>query len=343
MIIKKMFRSKRILLLLLPLCIATWYLMRPATHPTPTPNKLVEVVTLEKQTFQHSIRLLGTVHPTHATVLVSKGDGMLDALLPSGQKIRKGTLIAKIDKPELEHSLELSLSTEALAKTQFDRFTPLLKTGYVSTKEIEEKKQALLDAQKNVAMAKIELDNLRFYAPFDGVIGAYKKREGAQVNQGEAVVAIYDPATLVVDFDIPCASVSSIHEGQTVRVQGKNYRLSHIQKMLDDESHMCPADVDIVCDDCLIGTTVNVDLVLLEKNDAFVVPSQSVFLRNGQTFVYVVKQGKIALKKVTTGLQQDDNTEIVAGLERGAQVISKGQERLYPDLPVDIYQPVATS
>lgn len=335
--------SKRALSLLVLGVIFTSvrYFTGSSVQEEPAPNKLVEVVVVTKQTFQQSIRLLGTIHPTHATVLVAKGVGVLDALIPTGQKISKGTLIAKIDNPDLERSLQLSMSTELLAKGQFDRFIPLLKTGYVSSKEIEEKKQTLIDAQKDVARARIELDNLRFYAPFDGVIGAYNKREGAQVNAGEAVVAIYDPASLVVDVDIPCSNIMAIHEGQTVRVLGKSYGLSHVQKMIDDESHMCPADVEIACEDCLIGATVSVDLVVADKSNALVVPSQAVFLRNGQSFVYVVEQGKVAMKQVTSGLQQDDKMEIIEGLNPGSQVISKGLERLYPELAVDIYQPVA--
>ncbi|MGQ3890904.1 efflux RND transporter periplasmic adaptor subunit [Legionella sp. CNM-4043-24] len=323
---------------LLASAVAVFYYKRATPAGSPDPKKIVEVVTLKSQPFQHSIRLLGTIHPAHATVLVSKGAGTLDALIPSGQKIKKGTLIAKIINTELERSLQLSISAETLAKAQFDRFTPLLKSGFVSTREIEEKKQAVIDAQKNVAKAQIELDNLRFYAPFDGVIGAYKKREGTQVNPGDAVVALYDPATLVVDFDIPCHKVMAIHEGQPLRVLGHTYALSHVQKMLDEETHMCPADVDIVCDDCVVGSTVALDLVLVEKKDALVIPMQSVFLRNGKTFVYVVDHGQIALKPVTTGLQQDDTMEVVDGLEPGALLISKGTERLYPGLAVDIDQ-----
>lgn len=303
------------------------------------PNKLVEVETVKKQNLQQSIRLLGVIHPKHATILVAKGSGMLDTLVPSGQKINKGTMVAKIDNPDLEKNLQLSISAEALAKAQLDRFTPLLKTGYVSAKEVEEKKQIWIDAQKELSKTKIELDNLRFYAPFDGIIGAYKKREGAQVNQGEAVVSIYDPSSLVVDFDIPCSNLSTINEGQPLKILNQAYRLNHLQKMLDEDSHMCPADVDIRCDDCLIGATVDVDLVVAEKKNVIVIPFQALFLRNSNPFVYIVEKRKVSMVAVKTGLQQNDRIEIIEGLKPGQQLITKGQERLYPQMEVDINPP----
>ncbi|WP_199741670.1 efflux RND transporter periplasmic adaptor subunit [Legionella sp. km535] len=306
--------------------------------PVP-PNKLVEVETVTSQKLQQSIRLLGTLHPKHTTVLVSKGNGMLDELIPTGQKVKKGTLIAKIDNPEVEKNLNLSISTEALAKSQLDRFKPLLKTKFVSPKEVEEKKQAWLDAQKELSKAKIELDNLRFYAPFDGIIGAYKKREGSEVTIGEAVVSIYDPSSLVVDFDIPCSNLTEIHEGQPVRIFGKEYPLSHFQRMIDETTHMCPADVDIQCDNCLVGATINVDLIVAEKSNTIVIPTQALFLRNSQPFVYIVEKDKVVLLPVKTGLQQENTIEITEGLKIGQQLIIKGQDRLYSEMTVEIHQP----
>lgn len=308
-----------------------------------TPNKLVEVEPIKKQRLQQTIHLLGTIHPKHTTVLIAKEAGMLDSLIPTGQKVKKGTLIAKIDNPDLEKNLLLSLSAVELAKSQYERINPLVQSGYVSTKEVEEKKQAWIDAQKELSKTKIELDNLRFYAPFDGIIGAYKKREGSQVNAGELIVSIYDPSSLVVDFDIPCSNLTTLNEGQPVYVMEKQYSLSHLQKMLDEETHMCPADVDIQCEECLIGATTNIELVVAEKNDTIVIPLQALFLRNSKPFVYIVKKGKVVLVSVKTGLQQQDKIEIVEGLNAGQQLVIKGQERLYPEMAVDIYHPATTT
>jgi membrane fusion protein (multidrug efflux system) len=319
-------------------CIIVSLFFFRSTHEAPAiPNKQVEIEVVKLQDIQNTIRLLGTIHPQHAAVLISKGSGILDALIPTGQKIKKGALIAKIDNVDVEKNLQLSTSAEVLAKAQLDRFSPLVKTGFVSSKEIEEKKQAWIDAQKELSKAKIELDNLRFYAPFDGIIGAYKKREGAQVNSGEAVVAIYDPSSLVVDFDIPCSTITTVNEGQPVSVLGKQYTLTHVQKMLDDDSHMCPGDVTIKCDQCLIGSTVDVDLVVAEKKKTIVVPFQALFLKESLPFVYVVLNKKVTLIAVKTGLKQKDQIEIIEGLKPGQQLIIKGQSRLYPEMPVDIY------
>jgi len=322
------------------LLIILFVIAKFLSHPKPAESteKYVETESVSLQNIQQTIRLLGTIHPTHATILTAKGAGLLDTLVPTSQKVKKGTLIAKIDNLDTENNLQLSAKAEDLAKLQLDRFQPLLKTGFVSAKEVEEKKQAWIIAQKELSHTKIELDNLRFYAPFDGIVGAYKKREGAQVGLGEAVVTIYDPSSLVVDFDIPCGNLTTINEGQSLKVLGKSYKLTHLQKMLDEDTHMCPADVNIQCDDCLIGSTVDVDLVIAEKKQVIVIPFQAVFLRNSKPFVYTVENDKVALISIETGLHQQETIEVTAGLKSGQQIIVKGQDRLYPEMPVKIYR-----
>lgn len=312
------------------------------TPPIEEP-KIVEIEEIKISDIQQTIRLIGTIHPKHATILVAKGSGMLDSLVATGQKVHKGTLIAKIDNPDSENNLELSETAEKIAKTQYKRLLTLLKSGIVSSKEAEEKKQAWIIAQRELSKAKIELDTMRFYAPFDGIIGAYKKREGTQVNIGEPIVTIYDPSALVVDFDIPCTNLTAINEGQAVRIFDKTHPLSHLQKMIDDETHMCPADVDISCDNCVLGSNVDVDLVVEAKKQVIVAPFQSIFLRNSEPFVYVVEEDKVVLIPVKIGIKEKSEIEISSGLKPGQKLIIRGQERLYPGMQVAIFEPGSKS
>lgn len=306
---------------------------RPPPIP---PNKVVEVAPVKKQLLQQTVTLMGVIHPKHSTVLVAKANGLLDVIVPTGEKVTKGQLIAKMDNLELQNNLQLSEAEEILNQKQLDRLKFVLDKGIVSAREFEEKKQAWIESQKEVSRNKIELNNLQFTAPFEGIVGAYKLREGTQVRQGDPVVSIYDPKTLVIDFDIPCSNLSNIKAGLPLKVMNISYTLTHVQKMLDEDTHMCPADADIQCDNCLIGSAVPVELVILEKPNALLIPYQAIFLRDGKPFVYIVEAGKIQLVAVKTGAQQQDHIEVLSGLKAGQPIVIKGQERLYPEMTVDI-------
>lgn len=304
----------------------------------PAPPKIVEIVTVIPSILEKKIKLIGTIRPKHATVLVAKGSGMLDTLMTSGQTVNKGDLIAKITNPDIERSYQLTKETEQLENTQYQRLKNLQKTGFVSAREVEEKKRIWIDSQKEKARTKIELKNMRFYAPFDGVIGAFKIKEGAQVTEGAPVVTIYDPNSLTVEIDIPCTNNHSIEENQPIYILNQLYHLSHVQKMIDDETHMCPADVDIQCTHCLVGTSVSGQLVMNKRTGVLVIPTQALFLKQGKTHVYRIVDKKVELVAVKTGIQEKDKVEIVSGLKSGDQIVRKSPERLYPGLEVSIYK-----
>ncbi|MFC3908689.1 efflux RND transporter periplasmic adaptor subunit [Legionella dresdenensis] len=327
-------------LLVINLAIAVWYYFLGSAKPQAINDfKLVEATTLVNTDIEETIRLTGTLRPQHFATLIAKGTGRFDALAKPGQQVHKGELIAKIDNPALEKSLQYSESIENIARTQFERLQSILKSGYVSSKETEEKKQAWIEAQKEIERIKQELDNLRFYAPFDGVVGAYKKREGMQVNVGDQIVSIYDPGSLLVEFDVPCTNLPPLQQGQSVHILNKTYAVDNLQNMIDDDTHMCPADVQVSCTDCLVGSTVDVDLVIQKKQKTLVVPIEAVFLRAGKSYVYRIEEGKALLAEVKTGIKNKSLLEIASGLESGQSVIIKGQERLYPGVAVKVYQP----
>lgn len=310
-----------------------------ASPPPEPPLKVVETISVSKKDIQQTARFIGTIRPKHATILIAKVTGTLDVLLNAGKFTTKGTIIAKIDNAESEKNYTLSKSAEAIAKAQYDRVSQLAKSGHSSKHDVEDKKQTWIESQKTLATAKVAFDETQFLAPFDGIIGVFKIREGTQVQLGDQVVSFYDPLSLMVEFDIPASLIPFVQDGQSVNINGKTYPLTHVQRMIDEETRMCPATVNISCDKCIIGTTVPVDLVIQEKKDTFLIPVESLFLRDGKPFVYVIKDGKTVLTSVTPGIREKENTEITAGLHVGDIVIARGQERLGPDMPVKVYEP----
>ncbi len=304
----------------------------------PQDIKVVEVEPVSIKNIGETSRFIGTIKPERSTILVARAAGILESLVQPGQKVSKGMLIAKIDNADIEKNYNLSESAEKIAKTQYDRAQKLLEAGLFSKNNVEEKKNLWIQAQKNLANAKIDLNRIKFHAPFNGVVGVFKVREGSQVREGDSIVSFYDPSSLVVEFDIPASLVNLVHEGQPVHIDSKMYTLDRMQKMVDEETHMCPAYTNITCDHCVIGSSVNVDLEV-QKKDTIVIPYESVFLRDSKPYVYVAKDNKAVLKPVELGIRDKEQVEITSGLEPGEKVIIRGQARLYPEIAIQIHNP----
>lgn len=343
--IYKIFQKRPALLLILVLLLgALSYAFFKSTSSSPRPpmEKVVEVVTITPASIKQTTRLLGTIRPKHATVLITKTSGTLDYVVPAGQTVKKGTLIAKIENADLEASYKLSESAEDIAKKQYERTQTLLKSGNVSTRMLEDQKNTWIEAQKRLAETRIQLDKTRFFAPFDGIVGVFKTHEGSQLEAGEVVVTFYDPSHLMVEFDIPDSLIQFLHEGQSVIINEKVYPLTHFQRMIDNETHMCPAYVDISCETCLIGTSVPVDLIIQNKKDTIVIPYGATFIREGKLYVYRVEDNKAALTPITLGIREKEMVEVTEGLKVGDVIISVQPQRLYPTCAVKVDQPKPT-
>lgn len=301
--------------------------------------KVVEVEEVQRKNIQQTISLIGTIKPQLSALLVAKSTGILDLVAQPGQVLQKGDLIAKIDNPEIEKNYELSEASEKLAKTQYERILNLQKSGHASAYEVETKKNTWIEAQKVMAGAKIELDKARVYAPFNGKVGVFKKHGGTHVNERDSIVSFYDPAQLRIEFDIPPTFIEYMKEGQPVRIAGNVYSLSHFQDMIDEDTHMCPANINITCKKCFLGSSIDVDLVIQEKKQTLVIPFDAVLFRNDQTFVYTVEADKVVLVPVKLGIREKEQVEITKGLKPGDKIVVRGQSRLQPQMLVKVYQP----
>lgn len=302
------------------------------------PAKVVETEIVASGNIEQTASLIGTIKPKYSTTLIARASGILGPTLPAGHKVQRGELIVRIDNADIEKNYNLSESAEKIAKSQYDRIHGLYKSGHFSEQALEEKKNAWIIAQKALANAKIELEKIRFYAPFDGIVGVFKIREGTQIKEGDQIVSFYDPNSLIVEFDIPSSFIHLIHNGQQVKIAESTYVLNHLQKMVDEATHMGSAYVDISCSECVIGTTIDVGLVVQERNNVIVIPFEAVFIRGGQDSVYLVKDGKSELVPVQLGLREKDRVEIISGLQVGDNLIIRGQARLHPGVAVKVHE-----
>jgi membrane fusion protein (multidrug efflux system) len=300
------------------------------------PNfKIVEIEIAKKSDISYEVGLIGTVKHKNYCVLIAKARGTIDTLIPAGSIIKKGDIIAKIENPDIEKTYELSVSGEQIARAQYERTRNLAKSGVSSKEALEDKEKTLIDAGKALATAKIELDNITIKAPFDGVLGVYKIKDGEQVAVGEQLVSFYNSDDILVEFDIPGEYISKINPNQTVFIDGSKFKLTHAQKAIDEDKHMCPAYIEIKNkDNFIIGSSVDIKLTVEHHDDVIVIPYSSICIRDGKDSVYIAKDGKASLKYVEVGIRNKDKIEIIKGINEEDKVIIAGQDRLFEGISI---------
>ncbi|MFP4508779.1 MAG: efflux RND transporter periplasmic adaptor subunit [Spirochaetaceae bacterium] len=181
-------------------------------------------------------------------------------------------------------------------------------------------------------------------APIDGTVVSVPAQTGQQVTPQLPIarIAALERAELVMR--VPERFVGQVSEGQLVRARFDAYpdvvftaRVRRRAPQLDASSRTLEvrARFDRFDERILTGMSARAELVLTERTDALVVPQESLIRRDGETFVYVVDGGDVALRRdVETGIESDGNVEIIDGLTAGDQVVTRGQNLLEDGTPV---------
>jgi membrane fusion protein (multidrug efflux system) len=302
------------------------------------PPKVVEVEHVKTAPFRFSVSLVGVIKPKYESVLTARVAGAVDTHLKAGDSVKKGDVIAEIQKADTQKNYDLAMKEAAIAKEQFERAQTLGHSKTMSKQDVESKRIEMMRAEKQTLDAKNRLEDSQFIAPFDGIVGVFKVREGAHMNVGDVLVTLYQPGALVVTFDIPEEFIAKVNDQSNVMMRGKSFNLSGVQKIIDPESHMGPAFVNYTCDNCVVGSNIDVDLVIYEGEKDISVPKEAVYYTPDQAFVYLVKDGKAALQPIKVGYSYKERTQIVDGLKDNDAVVAKGITRLYPGIDVAIFE-----
>lgn len=309
--------------------IGVFLLTKKADLPPPEDIKIVKTTDVQRQTLKKTVTFRGIIQNRQTTHFIAKAGGILDYTKPAGSHVRKGELIAKLDNIDIETHYKAAKREKDLTNDQFKRDQGLFERGVISRQMMESKKSAFLLAERDLARAKIDLDKTRFYAPFDGVVGLYEAKEGAQLKEGEPVVTLFNPGPKNIEFDIPVHLIASIHDGQEVEFQGKIYPLSYVQKMVNEKNHMCPAYVSIDCSNCVAGEAVTVTLPIEEKSNAIVIPFAALLFKGNTAHVYALKNDQLEVRPVSLGMREKDLVEIKEGLTEKDVIVVEGIHSLY--------------
>jgi membrane fusion protein (multidrug efflux system) len=79
-----------------------------------------------------------------------------------------------------------------------------------------------------------------------------------------------------------------------------------------------------------------VNLVLEERAGALMVPEEALISQGEQQMIYKVVAGKVEATAVKIGLRQKGRVEILEGLRPGDTVITAGQIKVRPGMPVTV-------
>ena len=204
------------------------------------------------------------------------------------------------------------------------------------------------EARIEAARARLERTLLR--APFAGTVAEINGELGEFVTPSPVgiptppAVDVVDTSCIYITAPIDEVDAPRVREGMPARVTLDAFRdrsfPAHVRRVapyvLDTEKQARTVEVEAEVDDMgdallLPGYSADIEVILAERADVLRVPTRA--LLEGKR-VYLLEDGRIRVREVTTGLGNWEYTEVTGGLEAGARVvISIDREGLTDGVP----------
>lgn len=286
---------------------------------------------------------------------------VVQVLAGAGKAVRKGELLAVIDDTDFAIQNRADEAerkrTEALLTQQervVERQQQLVQKGFISQNAADDARaqrdalrEQLAAARARGDMSRRSQGKARVVAPFDGVIETQVASVGDYVKVGDPLFQLVSSRKLRAHLPFPESAAARLKRGQAVILNspqqpGKEIRgsVSEIKPSVSESGRALDAIVDIDnTEGFRPGGTVNAAVVIASREDAVLVPEQSVVLRPAGKVVYAVVDGKAVQHVVEVGAKRAGMVEIRKGLPAGATVALDGAGFLTNNAAVAVKEP----
>lgn len=239
------------------------------------------------------------------------------------------------DTSALESAMEKA--SDELADLQSDLASEKAIADADSTSLTKEEKEKLkvtdnlseLDAKS--AKELVEEGKKGITAEFNGIISKADIKEGAAVSQGMELFTIENTDKASVDVTLSKYDYDTVKEGQTADItlgdntyQGTVTKMSHIAVQNEKGTPVISATVSIdnPDDDIFLGVDAKVKIHAASAKNVVTLPVEVVNIGKDGSFCYVIEDGLVTKRNITTGISSEDYIEVTDGIKEGEEVIS---------------------
>ncbi|MCF6808357.1 efflux RND transporter periplasmic adaptor subunit [Thiotrichales bacterium 19S9-12] len=333
------------------------------------PPTQVSAKAAEEQKWPVYIESVGTTAAINGVNVTSQLSGKVTKInFKSGQMVKEGDLLFKMDTKQLEAQLKQDKASLELKKITYDRDYELYQKNATSKQELDQSYAAYQEAIGIVEATQAQIDYMHVYAPFSGEIGIRQINLGEYFQAGNNAASLNQIDPIYINFNITENDISKVKLDQEVQVftnsfPGKTYtgKVTAIDSRFSDKTLGLEVQATIQNSDknaqLLPGMFAEVHLMLHKDKNVIVVPQSaitytlygnSVFIltpdmkdgkpvkgqytsfKGGQASIVTMKEDQYTAKSVTIreGEIRGNDVIIINGVKPGDLVATSGQLKL---------------
>jgi membrane fusion protein (multidrug efflux system) len=316
-----------------------------------------ETVTSEqarKDSWGRSVSATGSLVAVQGVTVSAELGGKIEKIdFESGDRVKKGDLLIRLDVTAEQAQLRSAEAAAKLAKITLDRNRGLRANKTVSQSDLD-------TSEANYKQATAQVDNVRatiakktLRAPFAGQLGIRQVNLGQIIDQGTAVVTLQTIDPIYVDFSLPQHQFSLLNQGTPIQVttdaapeqvfQGK---IIAVNPEIDESTRSVRARATLANEGELLrpGMFANVEVMLSDEDEVLIIPATAVLYAPYGDTVFVIeesedeasgeKQQVLRQQIIRLGETRGDYVSVVDGLKEGESVVSSGVFKLRPKMAV---------
>lgn len=336
--------------------------------PTPT----VTAITAQPGDFTLTTRLPGRVKASTVAEVRPQVSGIIrERLFDEGARVEVGQPLYKIEDETYAAAVAAAKASVAQAKANYDlavidarRAEELFatNTGSAANRDTtqaarEAAAAAMQVAEAQLSSAEIDLDRTTIRAPISGVIGLSQTTTGALVAAQQttalATIRTLDPiyvdvtqsANDLLQWAASEESRNQIREATAEMtlpnraVYEHKGELKAAEPQVEPTTGMVTLRISFPNPNYLLlpGLYVEVEIPQADEEGVILVPQNAVMRdAQGNSSVWVVEDGKVAVRPVTILTASGANWVVTDGLKDGDQVITSGFQKVAPGAAVEI-------
>ncbi|MEY5026905.1 MAG: hypothetical protein RLZZ244_2433 [Verrucomicrobiota bacterium] len=319
------------------------------------PPAAVTTVTVQPRPWTPLLRAVGSVKALQGVTVTTDLAGIVSEIcFESGQAVRKGTLLLRLQSDQETAQLHGAQARKRLAELELARKLELRAKSALPASEIDLAENELQQATSAVEQASALLARKNITAPFDGMMGLRQVSLGQLLNPGTPIATMHSMDPVRVQFPLPQQQLALVKPGLALRLSAQGIgsgtwsgTITALDSQLSETARSITVEATLPNPGGSLrqGMFVHVEIPLPEEPNSLVLPASAInYAPYGDT-IYVLFDGKdpqgnpqrqVESRAVKVGEAQGDLVRILSGLKAGEEVVSSGVFKLRPMAPVRV-------
>ncbi len=290
---------------------------------------------------------IGTVAAVQGVTVSADLPGVVDHVaFDSGQSVRQGDVLVKLDTRQEQAQLAAVEAQRELAGLNFDRLKGLVSEGAISRAEYDRAAADRKQTEAGIGEIRAAIERKIIRAPFSGILGIRQVNLGQYLSSGDPIVSLQSLDPIYVNFGVPQDEAGEMRTGRQVRILvGSGARTEYMGQVTAIDSTVDEATRNIKIQATLAnpqgtlrpGMFVQAEVMLGAKRSVVAVPASAISYAPYGDSVFVVTDLKNPKGKTYRGVRQQfvklagargDQVAVVSGLRPGDEVVTSGVFKL---------------